>query len=76
MQYFTSDCSNIEVYFTPGNDCTGKIIDTINGAQKSILIQAYEFTSEPIVHSVIQAYRRSVDVKIILGSVDIYFTQR
>lgn len=43
-----------------------EIINAIDNAQKSVLLQAYEFTSKPIAESLIEAKKRGVDVKIIL----------
>jgi phosphatidylserine/phosphatidylglycerophosphate/cardiolipin synthase-like enzyme len=54
------------VCFTPGENCTQEIVNTIDKAQKTILVQAYQFTSSPIEKAVINAKQRGVDVKIIL----------
>ncbi|GHM58824.1 MAG: hypothetical protein sL5_10810 [Candidatus Mesenet longicola] len=61
-----STCSNIEVYFTPGQDCIGVIVNILSNIKESILVQAYEFTSKPIVNGVIAAKRRGIDVQVIL----------
>ncbi len=52
--------------FTPGQNCTGMIVDAINGAQKSIDVQAYGFTSQPIVNALLKAEGRGVKVRVIL----------
>lgn len=54
------------VCFTPGQDCEGLIVQEINHAQKSILLQAYVFTSTPIAKALTQAKQRGVDVRAIL----------
>lgn len=54
------------VCFTPAQSCTPEIVSAINGAQKQILVQAYSFTSTPIARALIKAYKRGVDVKVIL----------
>lgn len=56
----------IEVCFTPGDDCTGKIVKEINGAKKEIIVQAYSFTSAPIAKALTAAYKRGVKVEAIL----------
>lgn len=56
----------VEVCFTPGEDCTGEIVREINGAQREILLQAYEFTSAPIAKAIAAAARRGVQVIAIL----------
>ena len=54
------------VCFTPGQDCEGLIVREIERAQKSILMQAYSFTSTPIAKALADAKRRGVDVRAIL----------
>ena len=55
-----------EVNFTPGGDCTGRIVDTIGTAQHTILVQAYSFTSASIAKALVDAKKRGVDVHVIL----------
>lgn len=54
------------VCFTPGQDCEGLIVKEIKHAQKSILLQAYSFTSAPIAKALTEAKQRGVDVRAIL----------
>ena len=54
------------VCFTPGGDCTGEIVSEIGKAQKQILVQAYSFTSAPIAKALLDAFKRKVDVQVIL----------
>jgi phosphatidylserine/phosphatidylglycerophosphate/cardiolipin synthase-like enzyme len=54
------------VCFTPGGDCTDEIVDAINSAKQSILVQAYSFTSKPIASALVNAKKRGVDVYVIL----------
>lgn len=62
---FSSD-ANYTVCFTPGENCTQEIVNVIDKAQKTILVQAYQFTSAPIEKAVMDAKERGVNVKIIL----------
>jgi phosphatidylserine/phosphatidylglycerophosphate/cardiolipin synthase-like enzyme len=55
-----------DVCFTPGEDCTSKLLGFLSKAQKSILVQAYSFTSEHIAKGLISAQKRGVSVKVIL----------
>lgn len=55
-----------QVCFTPGQNCTGLIVSTINKAQKNIDVQAYGFTSQPIINALVSAEKRGVQVRIIL----------
>jgi phosphatidylserine/phosphatidylglycerophosphate/cardiolipin synthase-like enzyme len=62
--------NSYNVCFTPGEDCTSKIVSTISHSQKTILVQAFSFTSSPIIASLIAAHARGIDVKIILDKTD------
>ncbi len=55
-----------DVCFTPGEDCTQLIIDTIKKSKKNLKIQAYSFTSAPIAQAVIDVQKQGVDVQVIL----------
>jgi phosphatidylserine/phosphatidylglycerophosphate/cardiolipin synthase-like enzyme len=55
-----------QVCFTPGQDCTGLVVAEIASAHRSILVQAYSFTSVPILAALKAAYARGVDVKVIV----------
>jgi len=55
-----------QVCFTPGQDCTTLIVDEISGARASILVQAYSFTSVPILSALKAAHARGVDVEVIV----------
>jgi hypothetical protein len=41
-------------------------VDALTGAKKSVLVQAYSFTSAPIAKALVDAHRRGVEVKVIL----------
>jgi phosphatidylserine/phosphatidylglycerophosphate/cardiolipin synthase-like enzyme len=58
--------NNIQVCFTPGENCTAEITDVIDAAKKSIFVQAYSFTSAPIAAHLIAAKKRGVNVNVIL----------
>jgi phosphatidylserine/phosphatidylglycerophosphate/cardiolipin synthase-like enzyme len=54
------------VCFTPGGHCTELMVNAILGAQTSIRVQAYTFTSAPIAKALLEAHKRSVPVQVIL----------
>lgn len=54
------------VCFTPGQDCEGLIVKETRNARKTILLQAYSFTSAPIAKALTEAKQRGVDVRAIL----------
>jgi len=62
--------AEIAVCFTPEYgmtpSCTQEVVDALTGARKSVLVQAYSFTSAPIAKALVDAHRRGVEVKVIL----------
>jgi len=56
----------IEVHFSPKGGCTDAIVNEIDAAQTSLLIQAYSFTSAPIAKAINNAHKRGVRVEAIL----------
>ncbi|GHM58125.1 MAG: phospholipase [Candidatus Mesenet longicola] len=66
LRSYASTCPSVEVCFVPGENCTQEIVSMLDKAEKSILLQAYEFTSKPIVNGVIAAKKRGIDVQVIL----------
>ena len=54
------------VYFSPHGGCTEHVVQAIQAARTSILVQAYSFTSQPITRVLIDASRRGVKVDVIL----------
>ena len=58
--------NNIQVCFTPTENCTGKMIKNISQATDTIWLQMHSFTSEPLVRALKQAQKRGVSVKVLL----------
>jgi phosphatidylserine/phosphatidylglycerophosphate/cardiolipin synthase-like enzyme len=59
--------ANYTLCFVPdGASCEDLLVDSINSTTKSLLIQAYSFTSAPIAKAVVAAHERGVDVRVIL----------
>lgn len=55
-----------KVYFSPGGGCAEVVVEALAGAQKSVRVQAYSFTSAPIAKALVEAPRRGVSVQVIL----------
>ena len=55
----------VQLLFTPEDYATGVIVQTIERAQKQVLVQAYSFTSREIAQALINARQRGADVQII-----------
>ncbi len=64
------DANGIIVCFTPeymgGPRCEDLIVEAIDSAKSSVLVQAYFLTARPIVGALVNAHRRGVQVKVIL----------
>ncbi len=56
------------VYFSPSGGCTDAIVALLERAKKTVLVQAYGFTSVPIREALVAAHRRGVHVRIVLDS--------
>ena len=54
------------VYFSPHGGCTEAVVDALNSARTTILVQAYSFTSAPIAQALVAAKKRGVQVLVIL----------
>jgi len=55
-----------QVYFSPKGGCTAAIIKNLDQAERSVLVQAYSFTSKPIAEALVDAHKRGVKVKVLL----------
>lgn len=58
--------TSIQVCFSPHGNCTQLIEQTLERAQKVILVQAYCFNSPTIADALIQAHQRGVTVKLLV----------
>ncbi len=56
----------ISVYFSPNGGCTHAIVEELNKAKSTVLVQAYSFTSAPIAKALVEAHKRGVLVEVIL----------
>jgi phosphatidylserine/phosphatidylglycerophosphate/cardiolipin synthase-like enzyme len=54
------------VCFTPGGNCTDAIVQALGNAKRTVLVQAYSFTSAPIAKALLDAHKRGVQVQVIL----------
>lgn len=56
----------VQVGFSPEGSAQGLVLHTIDSAQKEIQLMGYAFTSPEIAKALIDAYRRGVDVKVVV----------
>lgn len=57
---------SVEVFFSPKGGCTEAIIGELAKAKKTVLVQAYSFTSAPIAQALVAAHKRGVAVQVVL----------
>jgi phosphatidylserine/phosphatidylglycerophosphate/cardiolipin synthase-like enzyme len=57
---------SIQIHFSPDGSPTAALVKTLDGAAKSVLVQAYSFTSAPIAAALKRAHDRGVVVNVIL----------
>lgn len=56
----------VQVYFSPHGGATEAVVNALDHATNSVLVQAYSFTSAPIAKALVDAHRRGVEVHVIL----------
>lgn len=56
----------VKVYFSPGGGATEAVVNSLEHATNTVLVQAYSFTSAPIARALVDALRRGVKVQVIL----------
>ena len=61
-----ADAPKTTVYFSPDGGCTAAVVDALGKAKKTVLVQAYSFTSAPIAKALVDAHKRGVKVQVIL----------
>src|SRR5215470_13314866 len=54
------------VYFSPNHGATTAVVEALDAARTSVLVQAYSFTSAPIAKALALAHARGVGVRVIL----------
>jgi phosphatidylserine/phosphatidylglycerophosphate/cardiolipin synthase-like enzyme len=55
----------VQVAFSPHQDAAALVLETIAGARREILVQAFSFTHRKIAEALIAARRRGVEVQLI-----------
>ncbi|MGD1001637.1 MAG: phospholipase D family protein [Candidatus Brocadiia bacterium] len=58
--------ADMQVYFSPQGGCTAAVVNAVNGAKETVLVQAYSFSSVPIAKALVSAHERGVNVQVIL----------
>jgi phosphatidylserine/phosphatidylglycerophosphate/cardiolipin synthase-like enzyme len=63
--YESSNKTQLQVCFTPQQQCLPMVLVEIRKAKQEILVQAYQITSKPIADALIEAHRRGVTVRVL-----------
>jgi phosphatidylserine/phosphatidylglycerophosphate/cardiolipin synthase-like enzyme len=58
----------IEIVFSPDSDTEAALLRAIGDARERILVQAYLFTSKPLMRGLVAAHRRGVRVEVLLDA--------
>lgn len=61
-----ANAGDVAVYFSPNGGAESATVDAIDHASRSILVQAYSFTSTPIYKALASAHARGVDVRVLV----------
>ena len=69
---FNINGSVVEVYFSPKDKTTGRIVQILNNAKHYIFMPVFLITNSKIAKSMIDAKHRGVDVRVILDANGVY----
>lgn len=58
--------TSLRVYFSPNGGATHALAALIDQAKKSVWVEAYSFTSRPLIRALVRARQRGLDVEVIL----------
>jgi phosphatidylserine/phosphatidylglycerophosphate/cardiolipin synthase-like enzyme len=58
--------ADIQVFFSPKGGCTEAVVENLDKATNTVLVQAYSFTSAPIAKALVDAQKRGIKVQVIL----------
>lgn len=67
-----NESAQIAAYFSPAGGCTEAICKEIGQAKEVIAVQAYGFTSRPIINALVAALKRGVKVTAILDASNLH----
>jgi phosphatidylserine/phosphatidylglycerophosphate/cardiolipin synthase-like enzyme len=56
----------VRVYFSPHGGATEAVVNALDHATNTVLVQAYSFTSASIARALVDAKRRGLNVRVIL----------
>jgi len=60
----------VDTCFVPAEPCVGRIVAAIDRAEHAIRVEAYGFSSKPILDALLRGKGRQIDVQVILDRSD------
>lgn len=60
------EIQRMEIFFPPADDPYQRIIGIIDGAEESILLQAYQLTNKTVAEALLRAHKRGVRVILLV----------
>ena len=64
-QTLTLNDTKTSLYFSPNGGATSAIVEQISKAKSEVLVQAYSFTSAPILNELVRAHQRGIKVTVV-----------
>jgi phosphatidylserine/phosphatidylglycerophosphate/cardiolipin synthase-like enzyme len=61
-----SGATRWNVYFSPHGGCTEALVEALDKARSTVLVQAFSFTSAPIAKALVEAHRRGIKIEVLL----------
>ena len=62
--------AQMSVYFSPNGGALEAILSELDGAQKSVHMQAFHLRSKPIIKALEKAVKRGLDVRVLVDAED------
>jgi cardiolipin hydrolase len=61
--------TSVEAFFSPDDKPTGKLLELIVSARRSIFVAVYFLTDQIIAEALVAAHKRRIDIKIVLDPI-------
>ncbi|MFA6262899.1 MAG: phospholipase D-like domain-containing protein [Candidatus Babeliales bacterium] len=59
----------VEAFFSPNDKPTGKLLELIISARRSIFVAVYFLTDQTIAEALVAAHKRRIDIKIVIDPI-------
>ena len=65
-QQASAPSATCQVYFSPRGGANSGIVQTLDKARSSVLVQAYSFTSTTLAEALVRVHKKGINVQVIL----------